>query len=330
MSAKLITVKSFSTGDYHDRVRDLADKARNVSWGIWFGGVPVSLDMYKYMSALNEALPHVKFFPKGSGVYNGTTWVVQKFYAVMDGFPFTLGHVGHADVSVSRSSSKRSFYVYSRNIANNKYAAHRDQFFTSASDEIAKVVRKAKKHLTPFSNEELIRHTQDDVRDKVVSSLNRGSEKAMELCHQYGIGYRRVDRKFMEEMKHLKDMGTEFVTDYFNKAMDKIDEAYAEWVERKNYAPAMTFVRIEPGQYPTAHVVVDNTNIRDNYIFSKGVEDAPKAVYKLDELPERIAGQVAVLSIIEDRQYVESVGYKVDNNIFWLERDLNETPYAQP
>ena len=105
--------------------------------------------------------------------------------------------------------------------------------------------------------------------------------------------------------------------------MEHIDEAYAEWNERRNYAPAMTFVRIEPGAYPTAHVVVDSTNIRDRDVFHAGVEQAQRNVYKLDELPEDIAGQVAVLSIVEDKQYVESVGYKVDSNIFWLERDLN-------
>ena len=109
---------------------------------------------------------------------------------------------------------------------------------------------------------------------------------------------------------------------FLSITMRDIDEAYAEWMEVRRYAPAMTFVRVENGEYPRVHVVKGVSNARQDLRFD--IEKSVETSYSIDELPEDLAGKIAVLNILNDEQYAVRVGYKYDNNIFWIERDLND------
>ena len=42
--------------------------------------------------------------------------------------------------------------------------------------------------------------------------------------------------------------------------------------------------------------------------------------YLVNELPQDIAGQIAVLNILEDDGYVANVGMKIDDSTYWVER----------
>jgi hypothetical protein len=44
----------------------------------------------------------------------------------------------------------------------------------------------------------------------------------------------------------------------------------------------------------------------------------PAVVYKMEELPEELAGRVAVLSMVEDDHYVDNVGLRVNSSTFWV------------
>jgi hypothetical protein len=65
-------------------------------------------------------------------------------------------------------------------------------------------------------------------------------------------------------------------------------------------------------------------NMREESRFNT---DIPvESSYSVEDLPEDIAGKIAVLQILNDEQYAVRVGYKYSNNIFWIERDLNNEP----
>ena len=42
--------------------------------------------------------------------------------------------------------------------------------------------------------------------------------------------------------------------------------------------------------------------------------------YQTEDIPEWIMNRLAVLQILNDEQYVEQVGYKHDNYIYWVEK----------
>lgn len=313
---KMLKIKDLYSADYNARIIRCQQIGRDNGHGCWHGEVPVHPQLKEYMEAVEKAMPHIKFTPSSRLTAGG---YISKFYAVMDGNPFTLGHVGYADTSVHKNSGP-SFYVMSRKIRNGKYAAHRDQHHTISSKDIAKAVKAARANLVPFSNEELILHMYGDVRDKARLHIEKMAQKAYKISHQYTTRY-TIQLDFVEEMKHLKDMGVQFKTDYFKAAMDGIDEAYAEWEDVKNYKQAMTFVRVEQGDYPMVHVVKGDT-VTNNHGFVYNGE-MQTTTYPIDQLPDDVARGVAVLSILEDEQYAERVGYRSTDYIFWLERDLN-------
>ena len=318
MSIKLVPMKVFNSQAHLDRKARVILRGQQDNHLHWFAGVPVSYNLMLYMEELAKAMPHVTFHPR----VNDSSEYINKFYAVMDNSPYALGSVGYGDISISKSGSATP-WVRSRKIANGKFASHRDQYTTVAPKDIKKAVKEARKYLVPYTNAEIIHYMYDKVRDEAVKHVDKSSQKAQDLCKRYARGW-GVHSEFMEEMKHLKDSGFKFVTPFFHDAMRDIDEAYAEWMEVRKYAPAMTFVRIEEGEYPRIHVIKGTDNLREAFKFH--TEHAVESSYSVEDLPEDIAGKIAVLQILNDEQYAVRVGYKYSNNIFWIERDLNNEP----
>jgi hypothetical protein len=61
--------------------------------------------------------------------------------------------------------------------------------------------------------------------------------------------------------------------------------------------------------------VLEKQAVKSRTYVDKG---AQVTTYKMDELPEDIAGKLAALSMVEDGHYVEGVGYRVDSTTFWV------------
>lgn len=321
MSIKLVHASVFKGHEHLERRKSMAERATLEGHPHWFDGVPIThVDLVEYMEKLTKALPHIKFHPRTETTY------CNSFYAVMDNMPFALGKVGYGDISINKNQGNKPF-VQSRKIQNEKFAQHRVQYHVVSPSSIDKAVKEARKYLVPYTNSELIFYMYGKVRDEAVKHIDSSSAKAMDLCRKYATGW-GVKADWMEEMRYLKSLmtnnGFKFATGYFSDAMRDIDDAYAEWMEVRRYAPAMTFVRIEEGEYPRVHVVKGTDNMRDAMSFH--IQFAAETSYSLDELPEDLEGKIAVLSILNNEQYAVKVGYKYDNNIFWIERDLNNEP----
>lgn len=318
MSIKLVPTKVFKSQAHLDRKSRVILRGQQDNHPHWFAGVPVPYMLMLYMEELATAMPHVTFHPR----VTDNAESINKFYAVMDNNPYALGSVGYGDISISKNGSATP-WVRSRKIANGKFASHRDQYTTVAPKDIKKAVKEARKYLVPFTTAEIIHYMYDKVRDEALKHIDASSKKAADLCRRYTNSW-GVRSEFMEEMKNLKDSGFQFTTNFFQTAMNDIDEAYAEWDEVRTYAPAMTFVRIEEGEYPRIHVIKGMRNMREESRFNT---DIPvESSYSVEDLPEDIAGKIAVLQILNDEQYAVRVGYKYSNNIFWIERDLNNEP----
>lgn len=319
MSIKLVPTKVFKSQEHLDRKSKAILRGQQDGHLHWFGGVPVPYMLMLYMEELTKAMPHVTFHPRVTDNAESIT----KFYAVMDNNPYALGSVGYGDISISKNGSA-SPWVCSRKIGNGKFAPHRLQHKMVAPKDIKKAVKEARKYLVPFTNEEIIHYMYDKVRDEVVKHIDTSSRKAQDLCNKYTRSW-NVNANFMEEMKYLKDSGFKFATEFFSEAMMQIDGAYEEWNAVRKYAPAMTFVKIDEGEYPRIHVVKGRANMRQESRFDVGGWPTANS-YSVDDLPEGIAGKVAVLQILGNEQYAVRVGYKYSNNIFWIERDLNNEP----
>lgn len=293
-------------------VKNATDEPRSY-FGTEYGEYPTVPELIPVLEELSKKMPNVRFLPC-AGDYDAH-YQFNKFDVVMDYNPFTLGWIGYGDWNIDRTGENLKLTIGSRLIANNKYASHRDQYRMVMPQSAAKAVKEARKYLLPYSTRELAKLLYEEIRNKSGLYKDGLREKVTDVTKDLGMGW-SLKHEAIEELKHLKDSGFAFKTNWLSKAMQDIDEAYAAYQEYMEYKPNTKLVRIEgDGDDLLVHVLtVDN-------VLSVSTQDPPSKLemFKPDQVPEEIAGRVAVLQTLTDGQYVERVGMRWSQHIFWAE-----------
>jgi hypothetical protein len=234
----------------------------------------------------------------------------------MDDFPFDMGRIGWADNAVN-GKGDYSYSVYSRKISNAKYATHRDQHYMIMTKDMDKAVKNARKHLVPYTTRELAQAFYEPLHNQVSKVLEH-------VKHKMYNGAREVSNAHMsilQEIRFLKKQGVEFTTPEFRELAGKVDqliEDYEEQEKRKVSAFFVRFRQVGDSTYADLQEVLDVRDIRwDAKMNTTGTQ---ALTYLVNELPQDIAGQIAVLNILEDDGYVANVGMKIDDSTYWVER----------
>jgi hypothetical protein len=277
----------------------------------YFNDCPTVPQLIPVLEELSKKMPNARFLPD-AGNYDGN-YQFTKFDVVMDNNPFTLGWIGYGDWSLN-SSENTKLTICSRLIANNKYASHRDQYYMVMPHSAVKAIKEACKYLLPYSTRELGKLLHNEIRNKAGIYKDTLRDKATGVTRQLGLGW-SLKHEAIEELKYLKDSGFAFKTNWLDHAMLDIDEAYAAYQEYMQYNPNAKLVRIENGDNPVVHVLtVDN-------VLSNGNEAPPcqLEMLKPEDVPDDVAGKVAVLQTLDNNQYVERVGMRWNDYIFWVE-----------
>lgn len=318
MSVKLLRSRFENRQDYKDRVDEvvrLAEMGGNDKYVNWFQGYPVRHEFKQYLEELSLHLPHIRFLP-ASEKYD-PDYRFTRFHVVMDGQLYTLGMVMYEDVTLG-TANPATFVIQSRKIENKKYNPHRDQY-RMVMPSFKNAVKQVKKYLLPYTVNELAFYTVDkytDARGKFRRELETNVGKVTEALgfSAYSNPSSAATKKIIEELKHMLDTGYVPKTDWLTSALEQTHEAHQIIKEWTNYRPKISFVRIaDKGEYPIVYELTpsDLTPAR--------IQNAQPISYSSDDLPEELAGRIAVLQTLEDGQYVERVGLKYDSNTLWLE-----------
>jgi hypothetical protein len=78
----------------------------------------------------------------------------------------------------------------------------------------------------------------------------------------------------------------------------------------------MDFVRAYTMDYGEQRV--DTIRIKDITSYRFDTDTEQQRTWLAKELPEELMGKVAVMSMCENEEFVEDVGYKVSENMFYL------------
>jgi hypothetical protein len=123
-----------------------------------------------------------------------------------------------------------------------------------------------------------------------------------------------ISGNLMAELRHLLQSGYEFVTDGFADNLRTYFEAVIEHNEVNNRAIPMDFVRVyERFNQQTFEVVRVNNATQWRPEISTDVRRYTEA-----DLPEDIMGKLSVLNILADEEFVDDVGYKVGDGMFYV------------
>lgn len=326
---RLVNVQEFlaDQGQTNARVR-WTEQAQQAKWQTFFDGVPCKAEVKAFAEAVQQAMPEVKLLPidteyvvipmlDANGVYqtNNSIRIYSEFAVYLDEFPFDIGRINFKD-NGARKAKAETYGVYSRKISNAKYATHREQHHMVMASDVDKAVKNARKYFMPYTTKELAQAFYEPivrnvraVEDKVEREIRSKADP---------IVYHHED--IVMEVAYLKSLGVQFKTDRFKRVAESIGDVVERYEAEKSRNVGAIFVRTYEVAGQPMFSIQQAIEVKKHTSHMQGSEEGRVEGKPLPEMPEDIAGAVAVLSILNNGQYVQSVGMKLDTNHFWIER----------
>ena len=308
--------KLIGNKDQNERVKLVTEKAVAAGYTEFLDGVPVSKELLGFTQALKKAMPKVKFHPHNFEYFpNIQLHICRELFVYMDDFPCDLGGISWADNGVR--SGDCTYGVYSRKIQNAKYATHRDQHHMVMTNDLDKAVKNARKHLLPYTTRELAQVFYEPLHEKVSRVLDIVKTKAHEGARDI-VNNRMA---ILQEIEFLKKQGVQFVTPEFRELSEKVEQLLGDYREQESRKVSAVFVRFKQIGDTTYADLQEVHNVREiRWDVKMNTTDAQAISCPADNLPQDIAGQVAVLNILENEGYAAGVGMKIDDKTYWVER----------
>lgn len=275
-------------------------------------GIPVVPHLAKFCAEIRKVNRHVKF---GFGRHTSWDWrtgiqMAIELCVYMDGHAYAMARVGYGDYSI-RTSGGHKYMVYARMIANEKFRDSTEQYHMATAETVERAVKNVKKYLRPYSPMECAAMTYTLVRDRFAQVGMQASQAAASA--KYNV---LEEKQLRAELFHMLNAGYEFLSQDFRASVvewrDKINEEQAV----RGRALHAYYVNVRLYREEMLCDVIEVLDADKRY---KMAPDKPVATYKMEDLPENIAGSLAALSMVEDGHYVHGVGLRVDSTTFWVQ-----------
>lgn len=245
-----------------------------------------------------------------------SSWVIR------DDCPYAIGWIGYNDLRDSKTNGwKPTYNVNSWAITNDKYGHGSDNRNTKMSSNIDTAIKNAKTYLrrpSPITLagvksgvlEKGIREEFDKVRKK----NNEAMDKVVDIVTSMYGNVRQNNKRLFKELKHLIDMGHEFLDPQFEsdvRAMVHADDVMGDQaVENIPFYCVMVYE--SRGQ--NVFDVVKGTQV--NPYHAEVHEQYNR--YTEDMLPEEITRKLAVLQMLGSEDFVDGVGVSVGGGIYYV------------
>lgn len=277
-------------------------------------GLPVGPRLALFCAELRKTNRHIKF---GAGKRGGWDWrgkmpVAKELWVYMEGQTYAMMKIGYDDYSL-KSSADNKFMVYARMIKNEKFTDARDQYYMAVAETPERALKNAKKYMRPYSPLECASMTFEQVCQRFASTRGAVSSVLYNAKDDVVSG-----SQMRVELFHMIDMGYEFLSEDFRDKLVKWRDAHNEDQIARARALHVYYVSV---RIQRDEMVCDVIEVLDAHKIDSIKQERHTAItYKMEELPESIAGGLAVLSMTEDNHYVDGVGLRVDSSTFWVQR----------
>lgn len=226
-----------------------------------------------------------------------------------------LGEIGFKDIRVKgNGASTPTFYVRARTITNDKYRDSIWQHNVIATKSLKNAVKHAEEHFKPVPPLEAIRLTASRARSIVEKAVAVHYDVVRSAYRQlFGdSGYgNQFDKPIFKELSYVN-----FISPELNKLVEEFNAGADAWREAKGIA--------EHG--------IHYVGLTDNYgqlvadvahCGSLGHDHKISEITRLPatELPEWVQGRIAVLQMLEPENYVQGVGLRLDDKVYYIMGD---------
>ena len=213
-----------------------------------------------------------------------------------------------------------AYMIYARGVQNSKYKDWRDQHYMQHSENINTIVAQAKKQLRPYTQAEEAALTISVFRGLVYADKSAALVAKMRASNNI---LSAVQSDVLDELVGLRQAGHVF-------ASRKLCEAVDEYIAKKKAAAEEAlhahawYVRIIDRCGEQMAEVLDIYDVAQ-----KDAEDITNSAalikrYKLDEIPETLAGRITLLNMAGVNNGVSGVGLKLNDRAYWVERRGDE------
>ena len=275
-----------------------------------------NVHLLNFQLAINKHMPHVMFHP----------WNARQSVAYTKHSKYILGFVGYYDNTHSGPPIDR-YCVQSRLIQNDKYASYSDNHHTVASKHMGTAVKNAMRYLLPVATSEIIANTVSRLCETVRSEHYR-IERELEVLVQNvsDLTSTKINTgksKLYRELEYLVKSGHQWFDPSVGTAIEElvgnVPELQQDIIGKSEMK--FEFVRIFDNPLEGKGIATRELNFKGGLL--KDNKDTVFATILEKDIPEDMAGKLAVLSIVEDGTYVEDVGMKIDEETFYVAKDTD-------
>ena len=214
-----------------------------------------------------------------------------------------------------------AYMIYARGVQNNKYKDWRDQHYMQHSENINTIVAQAKKQLRPYTQAEEAAMTLSVFRGMVYADKAAAFVAEMRASDNI-LSAARSD--VLAELVGLRQAGHVFASRKLCEAVDEYIAKKKAAVEEEALHAHVWYVRIIDRCGEQMAEVLDIYDVAQ-----KDAQDITNSTalikrYKLDELPETLAGRITLLNMAGANNGVSGVGLKLNDRAYWVERRGDE------
>jgi len=244
-------------------------------------------------------------------------------YVHREGDNYIMGMIGYGDFQNTGDGNDR-YAVWSPNIRNMKYTSGIQQNMCLALD-MNKAVKNAMKYLRPLSMEQTVKlslrncgNAAGEVVSKIRDSVGEVRREMTNNLFDTGTYSPPTPNALQRELKHMVESGYEFLDKDLGDKIAKIVGGLKELAMARD-VNKNTFTFVEASVLPTGRQVFRVlTDVDASSAYSFNPQPEEMFVYDQHSLPDELAGKMSVLSMLQADEYVEGVGYKVSDTIFYL------------
>jgi hypothetical protein len=180
------------------------------------------------------------------------------------------------------------------------------------SQNLDVAVRNAKKHLRDWNPVEIAGHHGRDCNSKwgeTEGDFNQKLSVAERALSSRGM------KMLLREVMHLKELGHTWCDPSFSEFTEPWMEARAEKMEAlEGRSKGMLFVNVEKDlRGSTLYHTALTADVSD-----WSPEFSMSDTYTDDTIPEDLNGKLSVLSLCDNGQFVDNVGWRVSETIFYV------------
>ena len=299
-----------------------AEEARAMGWKWWLDGTPVSEELYNMGFPMQKFYPFLSFYSSSQKsrwkeMTRGSTCfqVAMEVYVCMPSSPYAVAVIGYGQYQMSPNTLYNHYMVKARGIANEKYNMSSTQFYMRLTGNIKVAIKNAMANLIPYGVKEIVDIEYEALREK---STAVGRTKASQLPILLNAVSHNVLLNEIRALHAVMEVsGDTFSTPEFRAIVENMDDAVQlANAERNKRVDALLVNFIETADGVRVECA-EVSNIRNS---SYAVIRDNIDTHLLASVPQFIVEKVSVLQGLANGTHVDSIGMKLDDKLFWVEK----------